>query len=87
MGNDGHIASIFPKDLNKESNKITRHVIRKDFKRITINLKTINNSKKIYLWLNNQKKTKIFNLLKKNKEKEIPINFLNKKKTSVFSLS
>ena len=85
MGNDGHIASIFPKDLNKESNKITRPVIRKDFKRITINLKIINKSKNIYLWLNNRKKTKIFKLFKKNKE--VPVGLLDKKKTFVYLIS
>ena len=85
MGNDGHIASIFPKDLNKESNKITRPVIRKDFKRITINLKIINKSKNIYLWLNNRKKTKIFKLFKKNKK--IPVGLLDKKKTFVYLTS
>ena len=85
MGNDGHIASIFPKDLNKKSNKITRHVIRKDFKRITINLRIINKSKNIYLWLNNRKKTKIFKLFKKNKE--VPVGLLDKKKTFVYLIS
>jgi len=86
MGNDGHIASIFPNDLEKDSKKITRHINRKDFKRITINLKIINNSKNIYLWLNSKKKSKIFKKLSKNKKKEIPVNLLNRKKTSVFSI-
>ena len=58
MGNDGHIASIFPNDLQKKSNKITRSVLRNDFERITINLKKINNSKFIFLWLNTKKKSK-----------------------------
>ncbi len=86
MGNDGHIASIFPNNLNKKSNKITRFVIRRDFQRITINLKTINNSKNIFLWLNTRKKTKIYDSLNKKKKIEIPINFLNRNKTSVFSI-
>ena len=49
MGDDGHIASIFPKNLQKKSNKIARSVVKKDFERITINLKIINNSKNIFL--------------------------------------
>ena len=87
MGNDGHIASIFPNNLNKKSNKITRFVIREDFQRITINLKIINNSRNIFLWLNTRKKSKIYNLLNENnKNSQIPVNLLNQSKTSVFSI-
>tara|TARA_X000000368_G_C23027298_1_gene710841 strand:- start:490 stop:1164 length:675 start_codon:yes stop_codon:yes gene_type:complete len=87
MGNDGHIASIFPNNLNKKSNKITRFVIREDFQRITINLKIINNSRNIFLWLNTRKKSKIYNLLNENnKNSQIPVNLLNQSKTLVFSI-
>ena len=86
MGDDGHITSIFPGDLEKNSNKITRSVIKKDFHRITINLKIINNSKFIYLWLNTRKKTKIFSLLKNKKREEIPVSYLKRKKKIVFSI-
>jgi len=86
MGNDGHIASIFPGDLKKKSNKITRSVIKKDFQRITINLKIINNSKLIFLWLNTRKKTKIFSLLQNKRKKQIPINCLRKNNNTVFSI-
>ena len=61
MGNDGHIASIFPEKINFKVKKITGFVIRKDFKRITLNLNTINKSKKIFLWLNNKRKSIIYN--------------------------
>ena len=87
MGNDGHIASIFPENLNLKSNKITKYVLRKDFKRISLNMKIINNSKNIFLWLNNKKKSKIFKSLKEYKKKHVPVNFLNYKKTTVFSLT
>ncbi len=85
MGNDGHIASIFSDNLNIKLNEITYYVKRKDFDRITMSLKTINKSKNIYLWLNDKKKTKIFNLLKKSKKK-IPVLYLNKNKTSIFKI-
>ena len=87
MGDDGHIASIFPKNLENKSNKITRPVTRKDFQRISINLKIINNSKLIFLWLNTKKRTKIFFQLKNKREKEIPVSYLKKKITTVFSLN
>ena len=86
MGNDGHIASIFSDDLKPKLNKIARSVKRKDFKTITINLKTINKSKIIYLWLNTKKKTEIFNSIKNKKNKNIPVNLLKKNKIVVFSV-
>ncbi len=84
MGNDGHIASIFPNKINFKTDKIVGNTSRNDFERITLNLNTINKSKNIYLWLNNKKKSNIFKKLKK--EKLIPVNYLNRKKTTVFSL-
>ena len=86
MGDDGHIASIFPKNLQKKSNKIARSVVKKDFERITINLKIINNSKNIFLWLNTRKRTKIFRSFYGNKINEIPVSYLNRKRMLVFSL-
>ncbi len=86
MGNDGHIASLFPNNIKKNMFNITSSVSKKDFERITLNIKTINKSKFIFLWLNTKKKTKIFNLLIKDKHsKSVPINFLSKRKLTVFS--
>ena len=87
MGDDGHIASIFKYDLHKNSNKIVRSVTRKDFKRITINLKIINKSKLICLWLNTRKKTEIFYRLKNQKSRILPVDFLQKKKTKIYCIS
>ena len=87
MGNDGHIASIFQNDLNLKSNKITRPVLRKDFKRVTLNIKIINNAKNIYLWLNSKKKFDIYKKLILRKKSRTPISFLNKKKLFVFCIS
>tara|TARA_A100001011_G_scaffold16797_1_gene17493 strand:+ start:6606 stop:7268 length:663 start_codon:yes stop_codon:yes gene_type:complete len=84
MGNDGHIASIFPEKINFKVKKITGFVIRKDFKRITLNLNTINKSKKIFLWLNNKKKSIIYKKL--ILKKLIPVNYLKKSSTTIFSV-
>ena len=86
MGYDGHIASIFPGDLDIKSNSIARHVIKDDFERISINLKTINNSRSIFLWLNSKKRTRIFFKLKNKKKSQVPVSYLNNSRTTVFSL-
>ena len=39
MGEDGHVASIFPNSVNLYKEFITKPIIRKDFKRITLGLK------------------------------------------------
>ena len=86
MGVDGHIVSIFPGSKEIKEKFITKPIIRKDFKRITLSLNTINNSKKIFLWLNNKNKTNIYhrNLVK---GKNIPVNNLNKKKLFCFTVN
>ena len=86
MGVDGHIASIFPGSENLYKKFITKTVVRKDFKRITIGLNVINNSKKILLWLNNKSKSKIYLKLKK-KGKKIPVNNLNRKNVIIYKIS
>ena len=85
MGNDGHIASLFPNSEDLYKKFITKPIIRKDFKRITLSLNIINNSKKILLWLNNSSKSKIYLKLKK-KGKKIPVNNLNKRNTTIYKI-
>ncbi len=85
MGEDGHIASLFPNSKNLYKKFITKPVVRKDFKRITISLNIINNSKKILLWLNNKSKSNIYLKLKKDGIK-IPVNKLNKKNTVIYKI-
>lgn len=85
MGADGHIASLFPYSENLNKRFITKVVARKDFKRITIGLNIINNSKKILLWLNNKSKTKFYSKLKKE-GKKIPVNNLNIKNTIIYKI-
>ena len=86
MGEDGHIASLFPNSENLYKKFIAKPVIRKDFKRITIGLNIINNSKKILLWLNNKSISKIYLKIKK-KGKKIPVNNLNKKNTVIYKIN
>ena len=84
MGNDGHIASIFPEDKEILNRNITRNVYRSDFDRITIGLDLINKSKKICLWLPTIRKSRRFDMFKKIKNK--PINYLKKNSTEIFSI-
>jgi len=56
VGNDGHIASLFKNNINKINKKNVDFVIRKDFKRITLTIKCINNSKNIFLWAPEKRK-------------------------------
>ena len=86
MGNDGHVASIFPNSKEIKKKFIVNYVNKKDFKRITLGMNIINNSKNIFLWLNTKKKTKIFERLRK-KDKSIPVNNLNKKKLICYSIN
>ena len=76
MGSDGHIASIFPDNIDLKSNRMISIILGKDFKRITLNLNFINKAKKIFLWLNNKKKSNIYKKIR-NKIK-IPVNYLKK---------
>jgi 6-phosphogluconolactonase len=86
MGEDGHIASIFPNSKEIKKKFIVKPVFRKDFIRITLSLNVINNSMKIILWLNNKLKTTKYKQLKLL-GKEIPVNNLDKRKTFVFRIS
>ena len=86
MGDDGHVASIFPNSKEIKKKFIAKPILRTDFKRISLSLNIINKSKKIILWLNNQLKTKKYGQLKLL-GKKIPINNLNKKNTLVFKIS
>ena len=85
MGLDGHIASLFPNSDNLYKKFISYPVIGKDFKRITLSLNIINNSKKILLWLNNKPKVKAYlRLIREGKK--IPVNNLNKRNTIIYKV-
>ena len=59
VGEDGHIASLFNKNIAIKTNKSVDFVKRKDFFRITLTLKSLNNSKSIFLWMPGSKKINI----------------------------
>jgi len=86
MGNDGHIASIFPNSIKLKKKFIAEPIYRKDFTRITLSLNIINDSKQIILWLNDKFKSRKFNKLKL-KGTKIPVNMLNKKKTVIYKIN
>ena len=83
MGEDGHIASIFPNSKLIKEKFVVKAVKRKDFNRITLSLNVINKSKKIILWLNSKFKSKIYDKYKRL-GKHLPVNNLNRKKIIVF---
>lgn len=62
MGDDGHIASIFPKSLNLIDNNCLACPIRLDhipFERITLTAKVVQNAKKILVLISGQKKAEM----------------------------
>ena len=85
MGDDGHIASIFPNSKELKNKFIVKPVIRSDFKRMTLSLNVINDSNKILLWLPNKKISRTYVDISK-KGKLIPVNALNKKKLICFKI-
>ena len=68
------------------SQGIAKPVTREDFRRITLSLNIINNSKKILLWLNNKSISKTYLKIKK-KGKKIPVNNLNNKKVTIYKIN
>jgi len=84
IGDDGHIASIFKKNIKNISNRNVNFVKRKDFLRITLNLKCLNNSKTIFLWAPGKKKSNIVKKILMDKNFKYPASFLRKKDNFLF---
>ncbi len=84
IGNDGHIASLFKNNINKTNKKYVDFVIRKDFKRITLTIKCINNSKNIFLWAPGQSKKEIIKNIIKDKTLAYPVSYLKSKNNFLF---
>ena len=84
VGEDGHIASLFKNNINKKSNKNVDFVKRKDFSRITLTLKCLNNSKSIFLWIPGIKKINIVEKILKDQKNKYPVSFLNIKNKFLF---
>ena len=84
VGNDGHIASLFENNINKMNKKNVDFVIRKDFKRITLTIKCINNSKNIFLWAPKKNKISIVKKIIFDKKIFYPASFLKSKNKYLF---
>ncbi len=83
IGNDGHIASLFKKNIIEKNTKNVSYVKRKDLSRITLTLKCLNKSKSIFLWAPS-KKTKIVKKILSDKKFKYPVSFLKKKNNFLF---
>ena len=84
IGNDGHIASLFKNNINKKSNKDVGFVRKKDFFRITLTLRCLNNSRSIFLWAPGKKKSNIVKKILSDRKFKYPASFLKEKNNFLF---
>ena len=84
LGEDGHIASLFKKNVNKKTQKNINFVKRKDFSRISLTLRCLNNSKYIFLWAPGIKKTNIVEKLLMDNKNKYPASFLKEERKFLF---
>ena len=84
IGNDGHIASLFRDNIANKNNKNVKLVKRKDFLRISLTLKCINNSKNIFLWAPGIKKKNIIEKILSDKKLKYSASFLKVKNNFLF---
>jgi 6-phosphogluconolactonase len=85
LGTDGHIASLFKKNINKKNKKIVDFIKRKDSSRITLTITCINKSKFIFLWAPSKKKKIIIKKVLLDKNLKYPVSYLRKKNTYLFN--
>ena len=84
IGNDGHVASIFRNSINKKNSKNVNFIKRKDFLRITLTLKCLNNSASIFLWAPGKSKSNIVKKILQDKKFKYPVSFLKGKNNFLF---
>jgi len=84
LGEDGHIASLFKKNISLKNNKIVDFVKKKDFSRITLTINCINKSKLIYLWAPGKEKNIIIEKVIDDKILKYPASYIRKKNTFLF---
>ena len=84
LGDDGHIASLFKKNIKNISNRNVNLVRRKDFLRITLTLKCLNNSKSIFLWAPGKEKSNIVKKILLDKKFKYPASFLKEENNLLF---
>ena len=69
---------------NTADKKNVDFVIRKDFRRITLTIKCINNSKNIFLWAPGKNKKRIIKNIIKDKKLMYPASYLKSKNNFLF---
>jgi len=84
LGEDGHIASLFKKNINKKNNKNVDFVKKKDFSRITLTIKCINKCNSIFLWAPGKKKSLIIKKILYDKRLKYPASYLRKRNNFLF---
>ena len=84
MGNDGHVAGLFLKNIKIKSKNNVGFVKRKDFTRIGLTLNCINKSRAIFLWAPNKEKLKIIKKILSDKKFKYPASFLKKENSILF---
>ena len=84
LGQDGHIASLFNNNINKKLKNNVDFIIKKDFARITLTLKCLNNSKSIFLWAPGKIKSNIVKKICLDNEFLYPASFLKVKNNFLF---
>ena len=84
VGKDGHVASLFEENVLKKNKKIVDVVSRRDFSRITLTLKCLNNSKNIFLWVPGKGKLSIIKKIILDKGFNFPVSFINIKNKFLF---
>jgi len=85
VGNDGHIASLFKKNINLKNTKIVDYVKKENLPRITLTINSINKSKYIFLWAPNREKFYIVKKILTDKNLKYPASYLRKKNTFLFN--
>ena len=84
IGSDGHIASLFKNNIFIKNNKNVKSVKSKDFLRISLTLKCINNSKNIFLWGPGVNKINIIKRILEDTKHKYPASFLKEKNNFLF---
>ena len=84
VGQDGHIASLFKNNISRRSKNYVNFVKRKDFPRITLTLKCLNNSKSIFVWAPGKEKSNIIKKILSDKKFKYPASFLKEKNNFLF---
>ena len=84
IGYDGHIASLFKNNINKKLNSNVSFVKKKDFSRITLTLRCLNNGRSIFLWAPGKRKSTIVKKILSDFKFKYPASFLKKKNNYLF---